>query len=87
MILNIKKHFFLEPKNKKEKKFKFKKKKKKRKKKMSADKTLLFWATMITDGYPGVNVSNFTTSFKDGLAFCAIIVFFFFFSIFLCSQK
>ena len=54
---------------------------------MSGDKTLLFWATMITDGYPGVNVSNFTTSFKDGLAFCAIIVFFFFFPYFFVHKN
>lgn len=34
---------------------------------------LLAWLRRITDGYENVDVQNFTTSFKDGLAFCAIV--------------
>ncbi|CAL7948709.1 unnamed protein product [Xylocopa violacea] len=36
-------------------------------------KALELWCRRITEGYPGVNVHNMTTSWKDGLAFCAMI--------------
>ena len=31
------------------------------------------WSKRVTSGYPGVRIVNMTSSFKDGLAFCAII--------------
>lgn len=34
---------------------------------------LLDWCKDITDGYKGVNLRNWTTSWWDGLAYCAII--------------
>jgi len=36
-------------------------------------KELMIWVQGKTAGYKNVHVTNFTTSFKDGLAFCAII--------------
>uniref|UniRef100_A0A5S6QD24 Calponin-homology (CH) domain-containing protein n=1 Tax=Trichuris muris TaxID=70415 RepID=A0A5S6QD24_TRIMR len=39
----------------------------------SAKEGLLQWAQQVTQGYPGVNLVNFTTSWNDGLAFCAIM--------------
>ena len=34
---------------------------------------LELWAKQVTSGYPGVNIRDFTSSWRDGLAFCAII--------------
>ena len=41
--------------------------------KITAKEALLRWARLTTHKYPGVNVNNFTTSWKDGLAMVAII--------------
>jgi len=40
---------------------------------LSAKESLLLWCRRRTNGYPHVDVSNFTSSFTDGLAFCALI--------------
>ncbi|XP_068423332.1 dystonin isoform X15 [Clinocottus analis] len=40
---------------------------------MTAKERLLFWSRQITDGYVGVRCDNFTTSWRDGRLFNAII--------------
>ncbi|KAA0191403.1 hypothetical protein HAZT_HAZT007388 [Hyalella azteca] len=40
---------------------------------VTAKEALLRWARRTTHKYPGVNINNFTTSWRDGLAMVAII--------------
>uniref|UniRef100_A0A5K4F3Z4 Calponin-homology (CH) domain-containing protein n=1 Tax=Schistosoma mansoni TaxID=6183 RepID=A0A5K4F3Z4_SCHMA len=39
---------------------------------ISQDKRLLAWCVAVTEGYPGISLTNFTHSWRDGLAFLAI---------------
>ncbi|KAM8930211.1 MICAL-like protein 1 isoform 2-T2 [Pelodytes ibericus] len=40
---------------------------------MSASRTLQQWCSQQCQGYPGVQVCDLSSSFRDGLAFCALI--------------
>ncbi|XP_074132630.1 LOW QUALITY PROTEIN: EH domain-binding protein 1-like protein 1 [Sminthopsis crassicaudata] len=44
--------------------------------KVSSSQSLLEWCQEVTAAYPGVRVTNFTTSWRNGLAFCAILHYF-----------
>ncbi|XP_043827126.1 EH domain-binding protein 1-like protein 1 isoform X5 [Dromiciops gliroides] len=44
--------------------------------KVSSSQSLLEWCQEVTADYPGVRVTNFTTSWRNGLAFCAILHYF-----------
>jgi MICAL-like protein 1 len=40
---------------------------------LQGTKALEAWCRRVTQGYPGVNILNMTTSWRSGLGFCAII--------------
>ncbi|KAJ7996344.1 hypothetical protein DPEC_G00236130 [Dallia pectoralis] len=40
---------------------------------VTSSKSLLEWCQEITKGYTGIKVTNFNTSWRNGLAFCAIL--------------
>ena len=39
----------------------------------TAKEALLLWCKKVTASYENIQIQNFTSSFSDGLAFCAII--------------
>jgi hypothetical protein len=39
----------------------------------STENALLSWCRHVTKYYSNINITNFSTSFKDGLALCAIL--------------
>ncbi|TRY55348.1 hypothetical protein DNTS_020900 [Danionella cerebrum] len=40
---------------------------------VSSSQSLLEWCQKVTHGYKGVRITNFSTSWRNGLAFCAIL--------------
>ncbi|XP_056156209.1 EH domain-binding protein 1 [Lampris incognitus] len=44
---------------------------------VTSSQTLLEWCREVTQGHKGVKLTNFTTSWRNGLAFCAILHHFF----------
>uniref|UniRef100_A0A8C2HDL6 Uncharacterized protein n=1 Tax=Cyprinus carpio TaxID=7962 RepID=A0A8C2HDL6_CYPCA len=40
---------------------------------VNSSQSLLEWCQKVTQGYKGVRISNFSTSWRNGLAFCAIL--------------
>jgi len=40
---------------------------------LSGPDAIIYWAQQQTEGYSGVEVKDFTKSWKDGLAFCALV--------------
>lgn len=36
-------------------------------------KALELWCRRMTEGYPGVRIDNMTTSWRNGMAFCALV--------------
>ena len=40
---------------------------------LQGTKALEAWCRSVTQGYPGVNILNMTTSWRSGLGFCAIV--------------
>lgn len=40
---------------------------------LQGTKALEKWCRAVTEGYDGVNVLNMTTSWRSGMAFCALI--------------
>lgn len=41
--------------------------------KPNASQSLLAWCREVTKNYRGVKITNFTTSWRNGLAFCALL--------------